>query len=79
MVGAGIYDEDLLIVNRSRKKPTGKVVIASLNGEFTLKRLVQDRGPFELQPENPDYPSIPVSVDDDFQVWGVVCHVVYKV
>ena len=79
MVGAGIYDEDLLIVNRSRKKPTGKVVIASLNGEFTLKRLVQDRGRFELQPENPDYSSIPVSVDDDFQIWGVVRHVVHKV
>ena len=66
MVGAGIYDGDLLIVDRSKKKPNGKVVIASLNGEFTLKRLVQDRGRFELQPENPDYSSIPVSVDDEF-------------
>ena len=79
MVGAGIYDGDLLIVDRSKKKPNGKVVIASLNGEFTLKRLVQDRGRFELQPENPDYSSIPVSVDDDFQIWGVVRHVVHKV
>ena len=79
MVGAGIYDGDLLIVDRSKKKPNGKVVIASLNGEFTLKRLVQDRGRFELQPENPDYPSIPISVDDDFQIWGVVRHVVHKV
>ena len=79
MVGAGIYDGDLLIVDRSKKKPNGKVVIASLNGEFTLKRLVQDRGRFELQPENPDYSSIPVSVDDDFQILGVVRHVVHKV
>ena len=54
-------------------------MIASLNGEFTLKRLVHDRGRFEMQPENPDYSSIPVSVDDDFQIWGVVRHVVHKV
>ncbi len=43
MTGAGIFDQDLLIVDRSKKKPNGKVVIASLNGEFTLKRLVQTR------------------------------------
>ncbi len=49
MVGAGIYDGDLLIVDRSKKKPNGKVVIASLNG------------------------------DDDFQIWGVMRHVVHKV
>ena len=78
MVGAGIHDGDLLIVDRSKKKPNGKVVIASLNGEFTLKRLFQTRERFELQPENPDYPSIPVSVDDDFQLWGVVRHVIHK-
>ena len=78
MVGAGIHDGDLLIVDRSKKKQNGKVVIASLNGEFTLKRLVQTQECFELQPENPDYPSIPVSVDDDFQIWGVVRHVIHK-
>ena len=78
MVGAGIHDRDLLIVDRSKKKPNGKVVIASLNGEFTLKRLVQTWECFELQPENPDYPSISVSVDDDFQIWGVVRHVIHK-
>ena len=53
-------------------------MIASLNGEFTLKRLVQTQECFELQPESPDYPSIPVSVDDDFQIWGVVRHVIHK-
>ena len=78
MIGAGIFDQDLLIVDRSKKKPNGKVVIASLNGEFTLKRLVQTRECFELQPANSDYPSIPISVDDDFQIWGVVRHVIHK-
>ena len=78
MVGAGIHDGDLLIVDRSKKKPNEKVVIASLNGEFKLKRLVQTRECFELQLENLDYPSIPASVDDDFQIWGVVRHVIHK-
>ena len=77
-MGVGIHDGDLLIADRSKKKPNGAVVIASLSGEFTLKRLVQTRQFFELQPENLDYPSIPVSVDDDFQIWGVVRHVIHK-
>ena len=50
MTGAGIFDQDLLIVDRSKKKPNGKVVIASLNGEFTLKRLVQTRECFNCSP-----------------------------
>ena len=78
MIGAGTFDQDFLIVDSSRKKPNGKVVIASLNGEFTLKRLVQTRECFELQPENPEYDSIPISVDDDFRIWGVVRHVIHK-
>ncbi|MEC8593437.1 MAG: S24 family peptidase [SAR324 cluster bacterium] len=73
-----IFDQDLLIVDRSKKKPNGKVVIASLNGDFTLKRLVQTSECFELQPENPEYDSIPISFDDDFQIWGVVHHVIHK-
>ena len=78
-VSAGIYDWDLLIGNRSKKKPNGKVVIASLNGEFTLKRLVHDWGRFEFQPEYPYYPSIPVFVYNDIQIWGVERHVIQRV
>ena len=78
MIGADICDQDLLIVDRSKKKPNGKVVIASLNVEFTLKRLVQTREFFELQPEDSEYPSISISVDDDFQIWGVMRHVIHK-
>ena len=78
IVGAGIHDKDLLIADHSKKKPNEAVVIASLSGEFTPKRLVQTREFFELQPENLDYPSIPVSVDDDFQIWGLVRHVIHK-
>ena len=58
IVGAGIHDGDLLIADRSKKKSNGAVVIASLSGEFTLKRLVQTRQFFELQPENLNLSSI---------------------
>ena len=77
-MGAGIHDKDLLIADRSKKKPNEAVVIASLSGEFTLKRLVQTQEYFEIQPENLEHPSIPASVDDDFQIWGVVRHVIHK-
>ena len=53
-------------------------MIVSLNREFTLKRLVQTREFFELQSENPDYPNIPISFDDDFQIWGMVQHAIHK-
>ena len=72
MVVTGIYDGDLLIVDRLQKKPNRKVVIASLSGEFPMKSLLQTQNYFELQPENTDCPSIPVSVGDDSQIWGVV-------
>jgi DNA polymerase V len=53
-------------------------VIASLHGEFTLKRLWQDGGQIELRPENDNYESIQVTVDDAFAVWGVVTYVIHK-
>jgi len=73
MEGAGIYDQDEIIVDRSIKPETGKVVVASLEGEFTVKRLGVDRyGQGWLLSENPKYPAIPVSAESDFFILGVV-------
>lgn len=77
MIGAGIHNGDLLIVDRSIEKRNGRVVIASLHGEFTLKRLVQEGGRIELRPENPAHQPILVTVDDDFALWGVVTYVIH--
>ncbi len=79
MTNAGIYDQDLLIVDRSIESRNRRIVIATLNGEFTVKRLVQDEGGIYLIAENPDYDTIPVRVDTDFAVWGVVTYVIHKV
>ena len=79
MMEAGIYDRDLLIVDRSIEKRNRRVVIATLNGEFTVKRLVQYEEGIFLVAENPDFDSIPIRVDSDFSIWGVVTYVIHEV
>lgn len=80
MTGAGIHDGDLLLVDRSLQPVSGCVVIASVNGDFTVKRLGRscDGSPV-LLPDNPDYDSIHIEPDSEFEVWGVVLYAVHKV
>ncbi len=78
MRGAGIHTGDILVVDRSLTASTGKIVIAILDGEFTVKRLVLKGKKIILQPENPDYQPIEIQDEDDFQVWGVVTYVIHK-
>ena len=79
MMEAGIYDQDLLVVDRSIEKRNRRVVIATINGEFTVKRLVQNEERISLVAENPDFDNIPIRVDSDFSVWGVVTYVIHQV
>jgi len=78
MVGAGIFDGDLLIVDRSVKPINDKIIIAVLNGETTVKRLKFDNGTVWLMPENPDYKALEISFEMDFKIWGVVTNVIHK-
>lgn len=77
MTGAGIHHGDLLIVDRSLETASGRVVVAALNGELTVKRLQRSGNRITLNAENPAYPDITVTDDDDLQIWGVVAHVVH--
>lgn len=78
MLGAGIHDGDLLVVDRSLEAKDGKVVIAALNGELTVKRLqMREAGGISLLPENPDYPEIKVTAETDLVIWGVVSNVIH--
>ena len=79
MTDAGIYDQDLLIVDRSIESRNRRVVIATINGEFTVKRLVQDEEGIHLVAENPEYETIPVDANTDFSIWGVVTYVIHQV
>ncbi|NTV29572.1 MAG: translesion error-prone DNA polymerase V autoproteolytic subunit [Candidatus Omnitrophica bacterium] len=76
MVDAGIHPGALLVVDRSLQARSGNIVLAVLNGEFTVKRLQKENGNVVLYPENPRYQPVTVTSGMDFEVWGVVVHVV---
>jgi DNA polymerase V len=78
MTGAGITHGDILIVDRSLTATSGKIVIAVIDGELTVKRLVQTATSCKLVPENPAYPTLDISEESDFQVWGVVTSVIHQ-
>jgi len=78
MLGAGIHDGDLLVVDRAVEPSAGKVVMAALGGELTVKRLERTGERLLLAPANPDYPSFDVTAREDFEIWGVVSHVIHK-
>lgn len=72
MKDAGILDGDILVVDRSIAPQDGKIVIAALDGELTVKRLsIKSTGTW-LVPENDLYPPIPVKEESDVVIWGVV-------
>ena len=77
MLGAGIHEGDLLVVDRSISPVPGKVVIACVEGEFTVKQLARCGGRLLLLPENPDYREIDITGCEDVQIWGVVTYVVH--
>ena len=78
MIDAGIRSGDTLIVDRALEVADGKIIVAVLNGEFTVKRIKKKRGQLFLMPENPEYPPIEVKKDSDFKVWGVVTAVIHQ-
>jgi DNA polymerase V len=79
MIGAGIHNGDLLIVDRAEIPGHGKVVIAVVNGEFTVKRLAIHGQQVFLESGNPAYASIPIQEEAGLEVWGVVTNVIHKV
>lgn len=78
MIGVGIGDDDILVVDRSLEPRNNSIVIAVVNGEFTVKRILKRKGQVSLMPENPLYSPIVITEEIDFEVWGVVTHVIKK-
>ena len=79
MAGAGIADGDLLVVDRSEEAVSGKIVVAVLDGELTVKRLHIRRDVRRLVPENPKYKPLRIEPGQELQIWGVVTGVVKRV
>jgi DNA polymerase V len=79
MVGAGIQTGDVIMIDRSLTPQKGSIVLAVLDGEFTVKRVDIQDDQLLLIPENPKLKPIEVGEESNFQVWGVVTFVIHKV
>ena len=77
MVDAGIYPDDILVVDRSLEAQHNKIVIAVIDGEVTVKRLYKRDGKIILKAENSDYKDILISGELHF--WGVVTSIIHQV
>ena len=79
MIDAGVCSGDIVIVDKSRRDPSSKeIAVCELNGEYTLKRFVEENGEGWLVPANPAYPRFRVTEDDDFSIWGTVTYIIHK-
>ena len=79
MKDAGIFDGDRVIIDRAFEPHDGSIVVGFLNGDFTMKYLDlkhKNDGYIELKPANPDFPVFKITENDDFEVWGVVIHLI---
>ena len=76
MVNAGIYPGSILIVDRSLDPRQDAIVLAVLDGDFTVRRLRREKGRFILYPENPQYEPIEITAERDLSIWGVVVHAI---
>lgn len=78
MKNAGISNGDILIVDRAITPQSGQIIVAILNGEFTVKRVKKQGQHLLLIPENPEFPLMEVTEESDFQVWGVVTYTIHS-
>ncbi len=80
MIDAGFFDGDLMIIDRSVDAKTDDIIVAIINGDFTVKRLCYDAQQWPiLIPENKHYAPIRIDESMDFRVWGVVKGVIHLV
>jgi DNA polymerase V len=78
MKDANLNDGDLLIIDRAETPHHRSIVVAVVNGEFTVKRLFKRNGEVRLVPENKAFPAIEVTEGMDVEIWGVVSHIIHK-
>ena len=79
MKEAGIFDNDVLIVDRSLKLANGKIIVAVLNGELLVRRFHKNFSSAFLVPENTRFKNINLAEFSDFSLWGVVTYVIHQV
>lgn len=79
MINAGIHPGDILVVDRSLEPKNGKIVIAAVDGQLTVKRLQKSKKGIFLTPENDLFKPIKIEEENDILIWGVVTNVLHEV
>ena len=79
MLGAGIDDGDLLVIDKSLRPGNGKIAVCFIDGDFTVKRIVKENGKLYLKAENKKYKPIELKEENELIIWGIVEYVIKKV
>lgn len=79
MIGAGISDGDILVIDRSLEPTNNKIVVCCIDGEFTVKRIKIEKQIVCLVPENDDFEPIYITENNQFVIWGIVTYVLKKI
>lgn len=74
----GIEEGDILVIDKSLELMNDDLAVCFIDGEFTLKRVRLEPEVAWLVPSNPKYPSIKVTKENDFMVWGIVTYTIKK-
>ena len=78
MIGEGIHDGDLLVVDRSLRPASGDVIIACVDGDFTVKTYRRDKSGVRLEPANPNYPVIRLRPGQELDYFGKVTACIHR-
>ena len=78
MTKAGINSGDIMIVDRSLHPKHNDIVLAVIDGEFTVKRIAVNDDSLYLVPENDTFSPMKITESMNFQVWGIITHIIHK-
>jgi DNA polymerase V len=76
MIGAGIDDGDILVIDRSLEPKNNKIAVCFIDGEFTVKRIKLENEEVYLMPENSNYKPLKISEENELIIWGIVTYVI---
>ena len=79
MIGAGLDDGDLLVIDRSINPENGKIAVCLIDVEFTVKRIKKEKNKLYLMPENKKYKAIELKEENELIIWGIVEYIIKKI
>ena len=79
MIGAGLNDGDLIVIDRSLNPEHNKIAVCFIDGDFTVKRIIKKGRSLYLSPENKNYKAIRIDEENDLIIWGIVTYVIKSI